>query len=204
MSLEELFERQRELDLKIPSSVAVYGVGGIGSWIALNFALVGVKKLYLIDPDKIEMHNLNRTPFKLSQVGMLKVDAIEELILERRPDVEVISFDKKVENLTTEEKEEVGKAIVKVDARDTTQRLIGLLEPDVKVGYDGTRVTMDFRKRKSFWGEANTYTIVPSFLVTPQFVAALVVFAFTRKKPGEKLFSFDLDNIWNMLGGDGK
>jgi len=198
-SLEELFERQKGLDLKIPGSVAVYGVGGIGSWIALDFALVGVKKLYVIDPDVIEMHNLNRTPFRVEDIGKPKVQALMELVLERRPETEVIPLREAVENLPADIKEQLKLADVKVDARDTTQRLIGLLEPDVKVGYDGTAVTMDFRKRKNFWGEANTYTVVPSFVVTPQFIASLIVFAFTRKRPAMKLFSFDLDNIWEML-----
>ena len=51
--MTDIYNRQQSLNLQIPESVSVIGVGGVGSWVALNLALVGVKKLILYDPDII-------------------------------------------------------------------------------------------------------------------------------------------------------
>jgi molybdopterin/thiamine biosynthesis adenylyltransferase len=61
--------------------VAVVGVGGLGSFVTLELAHLGVGHVTLIDPDRIELSNLNRligaTP---DDVGRYKVDVFRELI----------------------------------------------------------------------------------------------------------------------------
>src|SRR5271157_5505238 len=73
-------------------SIAVIGVGGGGSWVALLQALNRVEKIIIIDPDRVEESNLNRTPYRLTDIGKLKVEAMKEMILERRPDCNVITI----------------------------------------------------------------------------------------------------------------
>lgn len=89
--MDEVYQRQEGLNiLKKYRHAVVVGVGGGGSWTAMILAMAGaVKKLTLIDHDVIEIHNLNRTPYRLSDVGKLKVEALKELILERREDIEI-------------------------------------------------------------------------------------------------------------------
>ena len=85
MVLEDINNRQKGLvgDFSEHSAIVV-GLGGIGNWIALDLALIGVGTLILFDNDKVEASNLNRTLFKLGHIGKPKVSAVKELISERR------------------------------------------------------------------------------------------------------------------------
>jgi molybdopterin/thiamine biosynthesis adenylyltransferase len=70
--------------------VAVVGVGGLGSFVALELAYLGVSHLTLIDPDRTELSNLNRLiGAKPDDVGRYKVDVFRELIKRVAPDVAV-------------------------------------------------------------------------------------------------------------------
>lgn len=55
--------------------MAVCGLGGLGSNIALNLARMGVGSLLLIDFDVVEPSNLNRQQYYIDQIGMKKTDA---------------------------------------------------------------------------------------------------------------------------------
>ncbi len=65
--------------------VAVCGLGGLGSNIALSLARAGIGKLILIDYDKVDISNLNRQQYKVSQLGMYKTDATLENLAEISP-----------------------------------------------------------------------------------------------------------------------
>ncbi len=73
------------------ATVAVCGLGGLGSNIAISLARAGVGKLILIDFDKVDISNLNRQQYKTSQLGMYKTDAALENLAEISPftDVEI-------------------------------------------------------------------------------------------------------------------
>lgn len=61
-------------------SVAVCGLGGLGSNIAVCLARMGVGRLHLIDFDEVELSNINRQQYFLSQTGQPKTSAIKEII----------------------------------------------------------------------------------------------------------------------------
>jgi len=195
-----IYDRQKELPLNIPPAVSVIGVGGVGSWVALDFALVGVKNIVLVDPDKIEASNLNRTPFKLSQVGKHKVQALMELVLERRDDVNVVPLPKAVEKLSREEKNMVKDTIV-IDCRDTLEPISGIPETPVTGGYDGLNITMMFSpKAEEIWGdEPVRYRTVPSYVVPPQFIASLVVNYILNNINLKDNITFNINEIYNLL-----
>ena len=67
------------------ATVAVCGLGGLGSNIATILARAGVGKLLLIDFDKVDISNLHRQQYKAHQIGMNKTDALKENILEIAP-----------------------------------------------------------------------------------------------------------------------
>ncbi len=67
------------------STVAICGLGGLGSNIAVSLLRAGIGKLILIDFDKVDISNLNRQQYKASQIGQYKVDALAENLKEFFP-----------------------------------------------------------------------------------------------------------------------
>lgn len=72
------------------AAVAIVGLGGIGSIVALQLAHLGVGELILIDPDKVEESNLNRLlGVGPNDVGKPKVEVIADLIRHVAPSAKV-------------------------------------------------------------------------------------------------------------------
>ncbi|MDO5153123.1 MAG: tRNA threonylcarbamoyladenosine dehydratase [Eubacteriales bacterium] len=68
------------------ASVAVFGLGGVGGYTVEALARSGIGRLDLIDSDTISLSNLNRQILATrSTVGMRKVDAARERILDINP-----------------------------------------------------------------------------------------------------------------------
>ena len=75
-----------ELQQKFSSAiVAICGLGGLGSNIAVSLARAGIGKLILIDFDKVDITNLHRQQYKANQIGMNKTDALSENLKEIAP-----------------------------------------------------------------------------------------------------------------------
>lgn len=74
------------------STVAVCGLGGLGSNIAVSLARAGVGRLILIDFDAVDVTNLHRQQYKASQVGHLKTDAMRENLIEIAPYTEIVTY----------------------------------------------------------------------------------------------------------------
>jgi len=75
------------------SSVAVVGIGGVGSFAAEALARSGVGRLVIVDYDRIEPSNLNRQILALrSTIGRLKVEVMRERILDINPGCDVRAF----------------------------------------------------------------------------------------------------------------
>lgn len=101
------------------ATVAVCGLGGLGSNVAIALARAGVGKLILIDFDCVDVTNLHRQQYKASQVGVAKAVALPENLREIAPYIELESHQVRV----TEENvmELVGKADVVVEAFDNAE-----------------------------------------------------------------------------------
>ena len=73
--------------------VAVFGIGGVGGYVAEALARSGVYKLDLIDKDEVSLTNLNRQIIALhSTIGRAKVDVMKERILDINPEAEVRTY----------------------------------------------------------------------------------------------------------------
>ena len=71
------------------ATVAICGLGGIGSNIAFALARAGIGKLILIDFDSVDITNLHRQQYKANQIGMSKAQALKENLLEIAPYVTI-------------------------------------------------------------------------------------------------------------------
>ena len=67
------------------ATVAICGLGGLGSSIAISLARAGIGKLILIDFDRVDITNLHRQQYKANQIGMNKTDALRDNLLEIAP-----------------------------------------------------------------------------------------------------------------------
>ena len=90
MNFEEIDLRNKALYLDKFEDLSKYkitiiGLGGVGSIIPLSLVRVGIKKLVLIDKDKVELSNLNRQiAYDINDVNKLKVDALKEKLVKLR------------------------------------------------------------------------------------------------------------------------
>ena len=78
------------------ATVAVCGLGGLGSNVAIALARAGVGKLILIDYDHVDVTNLHRQQYKASQVGVAKAVALPENLREIAPYIELESHQVRV------------------------------------------------------------------------------------------------------------
>lgn len=75
------------------STVAILGIGGVGSFAAEALARSGVGRLILVDKDDIDITNVNRQIHALlSTVGQPKVEAMEERIKDIHPACDVVTL----------------------------------------------------------------------------------------------------------------
>ena len=81
------------------ATVAVCGLGGLGSNIAFSLARAGVGKLVLIDFDRVDVTNLHRQQYKACQVGMAKPEALLANLKEIAP---YTQFETHFEKVTAE------------------------------------------------------------------------------------------------------
>lgn len=84
MGVVEGYERIRD------KSVAIVGVGGVGSVVAEMLTRCGIGKLILYDYDKVELANMNRLFFRPEQQGMSKVEAARATLNGINPDVDIV------------------------------------------------------------------------------------------------------------------
>ena len=78
------------------ATVAICGLGGLGSHIAIALARAGVGKLILIDFDQVDMTNLHRQCYKVNQIGCNKTEALLENILEVAPYIDIEAINEKI------------------------------------------------------------------------------------------------------------
>ena len=89
-SRTELLLGERGMAQLAASTVAIFGVGGVGSFVAEGLARAGVGHLVLIDNDRVCLTNINRQIHALTgTVGQLKTQAMRERILAINPEAVV-------------------------------------------------------------------------------------------------------------------
>ena len=76
----------KEMQVKLRGAkVAIAGLGGLGSNIAVMLARSGIGKLLLVDFDVVDVTNLNRQMYFVSQLGKPKAEALPEVLYRINP-----------------------------------------------------------------------------------------------------------------------
>ena len=85
------------------ATVAICGLGGLGSNIAFALARAGIGKLILIDFDSVDITNLHRQQYKANQIGISKTQALRENLLEIAPYVTIETHSVRISENNAEE-----------------------------------------------------------------------------------------------------
>ncbi len=109
------------------SSVAIFGVGGVGGFCAEALARAGVGKITLVDSDTVAPSNINRQIIALSStVGMPKVDVMKERISDINPSAEVHAL-RLFYSADTKDSFDFGRYDYVIDAIDSLDSKIDLI-----------------------------------------------------------------------------
>lgn len=76
--------------------IAIVGVGGIGSNVAVNLVRSGITWLRIIDFDRVEPSNLNRQFYFYEQIGRHKVEALAENLRRIQPELHIETITAKI------------------------------------------------------------------------------------------------------------
>lgn len=75
------------------AKVAIFGIGGVGSYVVESLVRAGIGGFILVDNDKVDSTNLNRQIIATTEtIGKFKVDVAKERILQINPEVKVQTF----------------------------------------------------------------------------------------------------------------
>ena len=100
MAIEQAIFRRTELLLGdeamsriAEKRVIIFGVGGVGSWCAESLIRSGIRKLTIVDSDRVCITNINRQLMATTKtVGHVKVDALKERLLSINPSAEITAL----------------------------------------------------------------------------------------------------------------
>ena len=95
-SRTEILIGKDNLDKLSASHVAVFGVGGVGGYVAEMLVRAGIGNITIIDFDKVDITNINRQIIALnSTIGKYKVEVLKDRLLDINPSLNIISINDK-------------------------------------------------------------------------------------------------------------
>lgn len=75
------------------SKIAVFGIGGVGSYVVEGLARAGIGNFIIVDNDEVSITNINRQLIAThNTIGKLKVDVAKERILAINPNANIITY----------------------------------------------------------------------------------------------------------------
>ena len=86
----ELLIGEQAMESLARKRVIIFGVGGVGSWCAESLVRSGIRRLTIVDSDRVCITNINRQLMATTKtVGKVKVDALRERLLTINPKAEI-------------------------------------------------------------------------------------------------------------------
>lgn len=133
-SRNELSVGKEGLDRYRQTTVAILGVGGVGSFAAEACARTGIGRIILIDKDEVDITNVNRQLVAyMSTIGKKKADIMKDRIADINPDCDVITLNMFYTEETADKLFDLNPDYV-IDASDTIAYKIHLIKECVKRG----------------------------------------------------------------------
>ena len=115
------------------AKIAIFGIGGVGSYVAEALARCGIGSFILVDNDKVTITNINRQIIATTKtIGQYKVDLMEQRILDINPNARIEIY-KTFYMPDCKEKILDNSVSYVVDAIDTVTAKIFLIEEAIKL-----------------------------------------------------------------------
>ena len=128
-SRNEIIIGKEKQELIYTKSVAIFVIGGVGSYVAESLARAGIQNLIIIDNDTISISNINRQILALhSTVGKLKTEVMKDRLLDINPNINIITYNLFIENGNSKQILLDNKVDYIVDAIDTVQSKLELIK----------------------------------------------------------------------------
>ena len=110
------------------AKVAVFGIGGVGSFVVEGLVRAGIGHLIIVDNDKYDITNINRQLGAMhSTIGKYKVDVMKERVLDINPNIKIEAY--RPDEINGEETSLIDSSFTYVvDAIDTMTNKIKLIE----------------------------------------------------------------------------
>ena len=110
------------------AKIAVFGIGGVGSFVVEGLVRAGVGHLIIVDNDKYDITNINRQLGAMhSTIGKYKVDVMKERALDINPNIKIEAY--RPDQIEGGETSLIDSSITYVvDAIDTMSSKIALIE----------------------------------------------------------------------------
>lgn len=111
----------------VEKTILIIGLGGVGSYALETLVRTGIKKLIIVDGDKVDESNLNRQLMTLTtNIGLNKTDVWENRIKQINPDCEVIKYTSFItkDNLEMLFENKIDYVIDACDTLDTKKEII--------------------------------------------------------------------------------
>jgi tRNA threonylcarbamoyladenosine dehydratase len=107
--------------------VIIFGLGGVGSWCAESLVRSGIRKLTVVDSDRISLSNINRQIHATSQtVGQVKTEALKKRLLEINPAAEIQAV-QKIYNVKNQDEFDLESYDFIIDAIDSLSNKVHLI-----------------------------------------------------------------------------
>ena len=75
------------------ANIIIFGIGGVGSYVAEALVRTGIGNITIVDGDKIEESNINRQlPALYSTVGKSKVEVMKSRVLDINPNINIVTY----------------------------------------------------------------------------------------------------------------
>ena len=207
------FVRQQELvprDKLCDITATVIGVGAVGRQVALHLAALGIRRLQLIDFDRVEPTNITTQGSLLNDLGLPKVEALSRAIGGIDPEIEVQTIEDRFRS-----RFDIGQVVFccvdSISARTAIWRSAGercrfwsdgrllgeVMRVLVVAGENGREhyPTTLFPQAEAQTGRCTAQ----STLYTASITSGLMLHQFTRWLRG---LPVDADLVFNLLSGD--
>ncbi len=116
------------------SKIAIFGIGGVGTFVVEALARSGIGSFVLVDHDVIDITNINRQLHaNMNTVGKSKVEIMKQRILDINPDTEIKTIQELYKPENAEQMLSLGYSYV-VDAIDMVSSKLDLVERCHKMG----------------------------------------------------------------------